>query len=445
MRNIHKQLITSIIPTLFCALSVTAMADELDSLESISAVCRFSDPVENPFLAQDVALTGREDEVYDASAIGEVPSVSNRAETTRSDIQTTSGSRRVYTSRSANAQVRAQIEVYHGHASPSGEGAEVHRARASDAAGENHTHARGASVEAEDVAETERADGGQELSEASLVEAETVMRYAQSRRRHLARTYETSVGASQFRVVSYDPASETLIVSLSDPMELNNGVATITLPNDNSLMFAVNADAADYIETQWRTGEMELWLRYELISRQDMTEAYCTQNDVGGPELVGALLEASLIEPMRNRTLTSMETDRAVRERCSLRAEASRDTRGDDEDARVVDVHTLESFGSDTMSEAEASMLTVFAELVLGECYFDAQMSNAALEGAVVVNFELSPDGAMNAARLSIDALRNEQFRTCAIEAFGRSRIPRVAEASALDTRMTLIFSPISR
>lgn len=441
MRNIHKQLITTIIPSLLCIFVMPASAEDLDSVESIAAVCRFSEPAGNPFLAPEADRIGPsnqvpESEAYSSEAYSseDEPAAHGDDVETEQSAEMTGRSRRVYSARSANTQVRAEIEVYRGDEAARGERAHSPLTAARTSSNDRISHTGALQGQAIDGA-----DG----SESSVTEAESAMRYAQSRRRQLSRTYETVVESSQFRVVSYDPASETLVVSLSDPLELNGGVAAVSMDDDNTLMFAVNAEAADYIETQWRTGAVELWLRYELISRQDMERPYCKQNEMGGPELVGALLEATLIESLHNRTLASMETERAVRERCSLRAEAPR--AGQSDNPRLVDVHTLESFGADTMSEAEATMLTVFAELVLGECFFDAQISNAALEGAVVVNFEFAPDGTMNEARLTIDALRSEQFRTCAIDAFSRSRIPRMVEASALDTRMTLIFSPAAR
>jgi hypothetical protein len=111
----------------------------------------------------------------------------------------------------------------------------------------------------------------------------------------------------------------------------------------------------------------------------------------------------------------------------------------------LVHVQSLESLGSASMTEAEAVMITLFAELVLGECYFDAKMSNAALEGAVVVNFELDSGGRMNGSELVIDALRSERFRECALQAFASSVIPRVQSAPVLDTRMTVIFASDER
>jgi hypothetical protein len=394
-------------------LSMSAEASELDDLTSISSICRYSDPVPNPFQQPSA-----ERPVAEERGREEPEEVSTTEDASSGGGETV---RRVYSSRSSGGSLEIALQVHRDDAEASGEDSESRGQQGQDDA---------------DV-------GERSTDEASpIVEAESAMRYARERRRRVAQTWETVVDSSQFRVVSYDQASETLVVSLNEPLEVSGGLATVRLPEDDALMFALDGEGAELAETQWRAGSLELWLRYELIARERPEEAFCGRNGMGGPEVRGALLEAVLLEPRRGARLAEMKTQRAVRERCSRQAQGEVQA---SPPGNLVHVQSLESLGSASMTEAEAVMLTLFAELVLGECYFDAKMSNAALEGAVVVNFELDGRGLMNESELVIDALRSERFRECALDAFATSMIPRVPSAPVLDTRMTVIFASDER
>lgn len=274
-----------------------------------------------------------------------------------------------------------------------------------------------------------------------LTEALRARDYVETRGRVLMRDYQVSVQSSNFDFLPYDPEVGLLGLTFSPRASLFNGDVSAVWAEPQALYFEVSAEEAETLEALRATHSISIVATVHLVSREESQRPFCTQLADGTPQLELLLVDGEITATGTGERLHHAATERWERLSCQgqlVEPMRSASKRSASPNVRVVNVS---SEGEGSMPNVEASMLRLLAETELHGCYMHALQQNAALQGALVVEFNFDEKGRVSSSGVLIDAANNSQLTRCTIQALESARIQRGIGASPLAVRMNLIFA----
>lgn len=271
----------------------------------------------------------------------------------------------------------------------------------------------------------------------SLTAALETRDYVVDRGRILMRDYHVSFDSSNFSFLPYDSDVGLLGLQLAPQAQLFHGDVQAVWADAQPLYFAVTAEEAEELEALRSARALSVNARVQLAARETPDRPICTRGDDDQPIIEFLLLDGTLLANANQQVLGYAISERFERAACDkLPNEPER--RDDVPKVRVID---LASVGDDHLSDTEGAMIRLLAETELHGCYMDALRHNAALRGAVVVEFSLDEQGSLRDSGIIIDAANNSTLTHCTLSTLDAANVPRPEDAAPLNVRMNLTFS----
>lgn len=271
----------------------------------------------------------------------------------------------------------------------------------------------------------------------SLTAAMEARDYVVDRGRILMRDYEVSFDSSSFRFLPYDADVGLLGLQFAPQAQLFGGSVHTVWADPQPLYFHVTAEQAEELEALRSAKALSVNARVQLAAREAPERPICTRDEQDRPVVELLLLDGTLLATSSRQALGYAVSERFDRAACD-KLPSEPDLRDNVPKVRVTQ---LSSIGESSLSDAEGAMLRLLAETELHGCYMDALRSNAALRGAVVVEFSLNEHGELADSGVIIDAANNATLTRCTIAALDASAVPRSQDAAPLNVRMNLTFS----
>ena len=261
--------------------------------------------------------------------------------------------------------------------------------------------------------------------------------YVVDRGRVVMRDYEVSVDAEAFRFLPYDADVGLLGLQFAAHVPLFDGDATAVMTDPQPLYFEVSAEQAEELEALRSARALSVTARVQLSARETPQRSFCTRDEDGRPVIELLVLDGTLLADASETVLGYAVTDLFERAECE---KDSNDPHNGD-NVPKVSVVALSTLGESHLSDTEGAMLRLHTETELHGCYLDALRHNAALRGAVVVEFSFQEDGRLSDTGIIIDAANNNALTHCTLSTLDLSTLPRTEEAAPLNVRMSLTFS----
>lgn len=261
--------------------------------------------------------------------------------------------------------------------------------------------------------------------------------YVVDRGRVLMRDYELNVDADAFRFLPYDADVGLLGLQFAAQMPLFDGDASAVVTDPQPLYFEVSAEQAEELEALRSARALSITTRVQLSAREAPHLPFCTRDEEGRPVIELLVLDGTLFANASEVVLGYAVTDRFERAECEQNSNAPHNG----ENVPKVSVVALSTLGESHLSDTEGAMLRLHTETELHGCYLDALRHNAALRGAVVLEFSFKEDGTLSDTGIIIDAANNNALTHCTLSALDVSTLPRAEEAAPLNVRMSLTFS----
>ena len=283
-----------------------------------------------------------------------------------------------------------------------------------------------------------RGDGGGpgaiEVLRDPLMAGLELRRYVERRATAVMQDYVIVLPTWSFHVLPHDSAAGLLRVALDERTALFGGLAGLQLWDQRELVFEVGDETWEQLEALRAMDGLSLRMRVQLVSRTMPERDYCSGAD-GVPVLEAFVTEAVLEDALGHTVYAQGVTRRAERDRSARGAGV--------EDAvatPVVRMTSVHARGLSSLTELEGAMLQLLSETDLNACYLRAVGENSALRGAMVVEFLLAGDGAIDEVGILIDAANSPLLARCALEVLDSARLPRAADAEPLVVRMNVSF-----
>lgn len=271
----------------------------------------------------------------------------------------------------------------------------------------------------------------------SLTAALEARDYVVDRGRVLMRDYELNFDSSSFHFLPYDADVGLLGLQFVTKTPLFGDSVHAVWADPQPLYFHVTAEQAEELEALRTARALSVNARVQLAAREEPSRPICVRDAQDRPVVELLLLDGTLLATSSQQPLGHAVTDRFDQAACdNLPHDPERH-----DPVPKVRVTQLSSVGDSSLSDTEGAMLRLLAETELHACYMDALRHNAALRGAVVVEFSLDPSGDVNNAGVVIDAANNAALTRCTISTLDTSAVPREADSAALSVRMNLTFS----
>lgn len=265
--------------------------------------------------------------------------------------------------------------------------------------------------------------------------------YVEARGRHLLRNYKISVDADHFHFLPYDPEVGLLGLTFTPRASLFDGEVTARWVEPQALYFQVSAEEAETLEALRATNAISVLATVQLASREDAHRPICTQHENGVTEIELLLVQGVLTTNATREVLHDAPTERLTRVECEARVHQLNTSGGRSALTPNVRVINVSAEGESYLPQLEASMLQLLAETELHGCYMQALKNNAALQGALVIEFSFDESGAVSETGVLIDAANNSALTRCTMQALESARIPRTRAGTPLAVRMNLIFA----
>lgn len=265
--------------------------------------------------------------------------------------------------------------------------------------------------------------------------------YVEERGRVLMRDYEMNFDSSSFRFLPYDSDVGLLGLQFSPKAPLFGGlVHAVWTEESQPLYFEVSAEQAEELEALRSARALTVNARVQLSAREAPQHAFCERDEHGQPLLELLLLDGTLVATSNRQVLGKAVTERYDRTLCN-RPQSSNPRGRDTAITPVVRATELASVGESSLTDVEGAMIRLLAETELHTCYMDALRHNAALRGALVVEFSMDARGHLKDAGVLIDAANNPNLTRCTISVLDGARVPRTSDSAPLNVRMNLSFT----
>lgn len=265
--------------------------------------------------------------------------------------------------------------------------------------------------------------------------------YVEERGRVVMRDYEMKFDSNSFRFLPYDADVGLLGLQFAPRAPLFGGLAhAVWTEESQALYFEVSAEQAEELEALRSARALSVSARVQLSARDAPQHSFCERDEHGRPLLELLLLDGTLIATSNRQVLGTAVTDRYDRARCDRPTATNSQGRTDDT-TPIVRATELASVGETSLTDVEGAMIRLLAETELHTCYMDALRNNAALRGALVVEFSMDARGKLANAGVLIDATNNPTLTRCTIGALDAARVMRGSDATALNVRMNLSFT----
>lgn len=268
---------------------------------------------------------------------------------------------------------------------------------------------------------------------AALVQARN---YTVNRGGVLMRTYTVRFDAEDFEFFKDEADSDLLVLHFPPTVPIFDDQATAAWSTPTSLSFRVDEESAQDMLRLHRENELYLEAHVQLSAREAPNRPIC-QPDQERPAVELLLLEGTLRNTDDRRPLHHAVTDRYERATCEHHSAISMP----DDAIPRVQVTNVSSVGAQSLSDDEGLVLQLVTEIDVHACYMHALRNNAAMRGALVIEFALDEHGQIIDSGVVIDATNDRSLTRCTIATIGNIEIPRDDDASPLTVRLNLTFS----
>ncbi len=299
-------------------------------------------------------------------------------------------------------------------------------------AGEGSGDSAHASNGVEGLDEEPGADGVVTVAD-PVIEGFTARDYARQRGHLLLQPHEVVVESAAFPIVAYAEEVGSIVVPLTDEIELFGGVYALVVEDADSLEFPMAAEEADVVLALHAMGSLAV--RLAFVVSGSALEAFCWESESGVTGIDATLISADLVEPLtrtrRARAVTAAYSD----------LPAGADPGAEIYGRRpVTEVTALDVEGPVGCSATEATVLQMRIETVLADCYVAGLRDNGRLGGALVLGFGLGSDGRVASPEVLIDVLEDETTTDCVLETMAALAILRESPADDVSVRATVVF-----
>lgn len=274
-------------------------------------------------------------------------------------------------------------------------------------------------------------------AEGALQQMEQVQEYARRRSAIVSESHRLEVAAHDVTLMPYDDELGALTVDLGGGVGLFGGSARLHTGHLSRAEFALDADAAESLQSMLALGTVSVHVDVELVAAEDPSRGFCSLGRDGTIEVHAHLLSAVFVA-RDGEEVAESRSRRAVEHSVRCGYAHLREEQGLQPEVRVTG---MDFIGVESLGPAEARLLAVTAEARLADCYLRALRDNGMARGAIVFELQLGSDGRVESTESSLDVVRSTLLQECAVDTLNRVDI-RDADAAgpAGRVRMTVFF-----
>lgn len=220
------------------------------------------------------------------------------------------------------------------------------------------------------------------------------------------------------------------VMTLDEEIPVASGTAAVRLHGPRRVMLDLAPTEIEEVRSLMWMEDLAIVLHLMPYPPEPATSergaAYCDESgDI--PVMNVRVAGVSLTDGTRGEVIVTH------RQALLVAADLTRDVR-----ASVTSLD-IESTYPCTVREAELIRLAV--EVTANRCYAAALLEDGAVRGALVVGFELTPEGRVRAPRILIDVLQQDDLSACLLAEMTRLRLSRSRTADALRLRSSVVFA----
>ncbi|MFT4704774.1 MAG: hypothetical protein ACI81R_002482 [Bradymonadia bacterium] len=261
--------------------------------------------------------------------------------------------------------------------------------------------------------------------------------YARARAAWVTGTYVAELPGTALELRT--EGQDEVVLALPSVLDVVGGAFRVALPESVELGFAASDDDVEQWLASAAMDAVTARVTFTLAAQAQPSTSLCLVAPDGGWVVPAALVSVELVESLTmesyGRVMAASWVESYVRD---VAAEAS----GDGGQTPTASVTSISAESAFAMEESETTILQLLLETLATDCYLAGLHHNGGLRGALVVHFDVAPNGDAMGVRLGMDALQCDIVTECMVDSVSRLQLPIPADVDGVAVRATLAFHP---